>query len=283
MTPGDSPGSFAKFATPLVANGRVYVPTFSDQLAIYGLKNSPSSPGVPQVDAVLNAGSLVQTPLSPGEVVSIFGDNLGPSEGATFQLDGSGRVPGILGATQVFFDGIAAPVLYSSSGEIQASVPFGLTARSTEMIVSTEGGQSAPLTLPVVDAAPAVLTISGLGTGQIASLNEDGSVNSAASPAAVDSVVSIYATGLGQMTPGGVDGEVATGVLGLPNLPISIEVGGVPAYVLYAGAAPGTIEGVFQINFRIPPLAPTGDYTMVVLRAGAAVSQTDVWINVAEQ
>ena len=33
----DDPGNYAKFAAPVVANGKVYVPTFSNQLAVYGL------------------------------------------------------------------------------------------------------------------------------------------------------------------------------------------------------------------------------------------------------
>lgn len=283
MNPDDRLGSFAKFATPLVVNGRVYAPTLSNQLVIYGLKTSVANSNAPQVDAVLNTGSLLQTPLSPGELVSIFGSNLGPSEGASFQLDGSGKVPSLLGATQVTFDGIPAPVLYSSSGEITVSVPFEVTTPGAEMIVSTQAGRSAPLELPVVPAAPAIFTMSGLGTGQIAALNQDGSLNSSTNPAGIDSVVSVFATGLGQTSPPGMDGAVSTGVLGTPILPVSVEVGGWPAYVLYAGPAPGSIQGVSQINFRIPPLAPAGNYIMVVLRAGAAASQADVWIDIAQQ
>jgi hypothetical protein len=33
----DRLGAFAKFVAPTIANGRVYVPTFSNQLAVYGL------------------------------------------------------------------------------------------------------------------------------------------------------------------------------------------------------------------------------------------------------
>ncbi len=41
----DTLGNFAKFASPTIANGKVYVPTFSNQLAVYGLvANTP--PGV---------------------------------------------------------------------------------------------------------------------------------------------------------------------------------------------------------------------------------------------
>jgi hypothetical protein len=34
----DSPGNFAKYCSPTIANGHVYLPTFSNQVAVYGLK-----------------------------------------------------------------------------------------------------------------------------------------------------------------------------------------------------------------------------------------------------
>jgi len=38
MNPADQFGNLAKFAVPVVANGKVYLATFSNQLAVYGLK-----------------------------------------------------------------------------------------------------------------------------------------------------------------------------------------------------------------------------------------------------
>ena len=38
QTPGDAGGNFAKFSSPTVANGHVYLPTFSNQVLVYGLK-----------------------------------------------------------------------------------------------------------------------------------------------------------------------------------------------------------------------------------------------------
>jgi outer membrane protein assembly factor BamB len=35
---GDRPGNVAKFTPVTVANGKVYVPTFSNALVVYGLK-----------------------------------------------------------------------------------------------------------------------------------------------------------------------------------------------------------------------------------------------------
>lgn len=41
QNPGrDGPGNYAKFASPTIANGRVYLPTFSNQVAVYGLLGS---------------------------------------------------------------------------------------------------------------------------------------------------------------------------------------------------------------------------------------------------
>ena len=61
--PGDALGAIAKFAPPTIANGRVYVGTAGNQLAIYGLRAGNPLPvtdaGAPPVDSgvALDAGS----------------------------------------------------------------------------------------------------------------------------------------------------------------------------------------------------------------------------------
>jgi F5/8 type C domain/Secretion system C-terminal sorting domain len=39
--PSDNPGNYAKFNCPVIANGKVYLATFSNKLAVYGLINGP--------------------------------------------------------------------------------------------------------------------------------------------------------------------------------------------------------------------------------------------------
>jgi len=39
---GDNPGNYAKFSCPTIANGKVYLATFSKQLAVYGLTGAPA-------------------------------------------------------------------------------------------------------------------------------------------------------------------------------------------------------------------------------------------------
>jgi len=66
------------------------------------------------------------------------------------------------------------------------------------------------------------------------------------------STLVVYGTGEGQTTPGGVDGSVAATVFPKPVLPVTVQAGGQAAEILYAGAAPGFVAGVLQINLRIP-------------------------------
>jgi uncharacterized protein (TIGR03437 family) len=105
------------------------------------------------------------------------------------------------------------------------------------------------------------------GWGPAAALNQDYRLNTAQNPAPRGSVVLLFATGEG-MTDQAADGVLATPPLAQPLLPITVTVGGRPAEVLYAGAAPGLVAGVLQINARIPNDAPAGDGVMVVVDAG---------------
>jgi PKD repeat protein len=54
----DSVGSFAKFVPPTVANGKVYLATFSSRLNVYGLLSSTSSPRLTVSPSSLDFGSV---------------------------------------------------------------------------------------------------------------------------------------------------------------------------------------------------------------------------------
>lgn len=53
----DNPGTFASFAPPVAVNGKVYVPTFSNQLVVYGLLNGPVTGDV-NGDSVVNCADM---------------------------------------------------------------------------------------------------------------------------------------------------------------------------------------------------------------------------------
>jgi len=82
------------------------------------------------------------------------------------------------------------------------------------------------------------------------------------------------------------DGNV-TPVLGpypRPVLPANVEVGGIPATVLYAGAAPGEIAGLMQIVIQVPAGIQPGGYVPVQLFVGQnATTAGAAWIAVANK
>ena len=179
------------------------------------------------------------------------------------------------GGTQVLFDGVPAPILYTSSGQVAAVVPYAVDGKpGTQVQVRNGSLTSDAVAMPVSPVAPSIFSVDLSGTGQAAVLNQDGlTVNSAKNPAAKGSYISIYATGEGQTDPGGIDGRIASGgSLPKPVRQVQAWVDGKPAEVQYAGAAPGAVAGLFQVNVRIPLDAASGDVP-IEIHVGTARTQ----------
>src|SRR5439155_13260922 len=225
---------------------------------------------------LVSAGALSAGAVSPGEIVSIFGINIGPSEPVSLTLDASGRVATRLAGEQVQFDGTPAPLLYVSRNQINAIAPYGVAGKTTtQVMVNSQGQTSAPVTIPVRDVTPAIFTLDDSGHGQGAILNEDGSLNSARNPAARSSIVTLFGTGEGQTNPGGVDGKIAAQPLPIPIQEVRVTIAGADASVEYAGAAPREVAGLLQVNARVPSSIPPGDQP-VILTIGQTRSQNGV-------
>jgi uncharacterized protein (TIGR03437 family) len=230
------------------------------------------------IAAVTNGASFSAGPIAPGEVVTIFGSNLGPSNLATLHVAADGSVDTQIEETRVFFDDIPAPLIYVSGGQISVIVPYELEGRAgTRIQVEYKGARSNSVALRVIDSAPGIFTTNSAGQGAI--LNQDASVNSAGNGAEPGSVISIYATGEGATTPGGITGLITTDVLAKPKLPVTVQIGEDDAEVLYAGSAPGLPAGIFQINVRIPSTARSGSIPVIV-KVGDRTSQSGVTVSV---
>jgi uncharacterized protein (TIGR03437 family) len=219
--------------------------------------------------------------VTPGKIVVLYGDRLSSAASAGVLVGPDGRVSSTLGGTQLLFDGAPATLLYASSGIVVAVAPYELDGKlGTQVQVQNGSLTSDPVALPVTPVAPSVFSVSYTGSGQGAILNQDGvTSNSTQHPAASGSVVSIFATGEGQTTPGGVDGQVATVTLPKPIQPVTVLINGIAADVLYAGAAPGQVAGLMQVNVRIPAGTPSGDIP-VEIHVGDAKSQPGITVAV---
>jgi uncharacterized protein (TIGR03437 family) len=147
------------------------------------------------------------------------------------------------------------------------------------------GQTSVPATIRVFAAAPGLFTTDGTGTGQAAAINEDGTINSASNPAPSGSVISLYATGGGQTSPAGVDGQVSTPPLATQSLPVQVYIGQQmvlsTAQLQYAGPAPGEIAGLMQINVPLPPGLKSGSTVPVAIFVGTANSSSQSNVTIA--
>ena len=221
--------------------------------ALQSLGLLPATPGM-SAAGVVNAASYAGGGVSPGESVALFVTNAGPATLASGQFDSTGKLATETGGVRVLFNGYPSPMVYAVAGQLAAVVPYETAGQASTLVqVEYQGIQSAPVSLPVVAATPAVFTAGSTGQGQAAMLNQDFTLNSAANPAAAGSYCVLYATGAGQTNPAGVDGLLTTNSpYPAPELPVTVTVGGLPATVTYAGAAPAEVAGVLQINFQVP-------------------------------
>lgn len=269
---------FVKFVSPTVVNGKVYAPSLGG-VVVYGLL-TPSGGDQPQpvVAAVENAASYAQDAISPGEMVTIFGANLGTPGGANLQLNSQGNVASILSDTEVMFDGVPAPMVYASANQVAAVVPFGVASSVSQVQVRYQGQASAPFPMPLAPTTPGLFSADSSGSGQALAVNQDGTLNSQDNPAVAGSVMVLYATGGGLTSPAVADGSV-TGSTDLPQpvLPVAVKIAGQPASVLYAGGAPGVVAGVLQLNVAVPEGLTTGD-AAVTLQIGSQESQAGLTV-----
>ncbi len=229
---------------------------------------SPQAPCV-AVNGVLNNGSMLPGPVSPGEIFTVFGDGLGPRSAVTYQLTPDGRMSGTLGTTRIYFDDTPAPIIFTSQYQVAGIVPYAVAGKSsTVMRIEHEGRSTAPLRVRVAAASPAILTLNASGKGPGAVLNQDYQLNSAQNPAPRGSAIMIFATGEGQTNPPGVDGKFAEQTLPTPQLPVKVLFGSAEGRVLYAGAAPGLVAGVLQVNVVVPENIPAGSAVPLTLIVG---------------
>jgi uncharacterized protein (TIGR03437 family) len=216
-----------------------------------------TGPSAPAVGSVVNGASFLAGSVSPGELVTIFGTNLGPTTGINFTPD-NGHVDTTLGGTTVTFNGVSAPLTYVGALQINAIVPYEVAevapGSSINVTVNYNGVISASFMVTTTATAPGIFSANQTGNGQGAILNSNESANNASNPAPKGSTVSIYATGEGLLTP-----PVATGSMSGPSLPlpkpvanVSVTIGGQPAAISYAGEAPTLVSGVLQVNVTIP-------------------------------
>jgi uncharacterized protein (TIGR03437 family) len=209
------------------------------------------------------------SPVAPGSIATVFGVYVNDGSLVPFTFfDQNSRLTTRLGDASVTLNGIPAPMLFSFPGQLAIQIPYEMEGQSTATLRVTVAGQTgAPSTVRLDSVVPGVFTLNQSGGGAAAVLHQDGvTVVTSQNPARPGEIVVLYATGLGAVTP-----PLATGAPSEGNRTVAattVSVGGVASpQIDYSGVSPGYV-GLYQVNFRIPPNAPTGSTQPLVLNVG---------------
>ena len=242
--------------------------------------------GTSVIQAVVNAASMLPGDVSPGELVTLFGADIGPTTpGILVDADIDGYADVSLGTITVSVDGVLAPLVYVSQNQITLLVPYEATIGTGKVLSLTKGaGPAITTNVTISPTAPGIFCLDGSGAGAAAVLNYNAttgqySVNASGNAAKLGDTIVFYVTGEGDYATGI---SPRTGLLfpttispipQLNPLPI-VNIGGAQATVSYAGPSIGSLLGLLQLNVVIPPGSTTGAAVPLSVNIGGLPSQS---------
>jgi uncharacterized protein (TIGR03437 family) len=217
---------------------------------------------------MVNAASFEASPapVAPGSLVSLFGENLTAQGGSATSVP----LPFLLGDVSVTVGGFPAALVMAvaTGGQINLQVPYEVQGEQADILVNSGGRLSAPMTVQLSPAAPALFTLSQNGAGPATALRGDYSAISSTNPTTAGDEILLYATGLGALLAPVADGAASPVGIATANV-VTVTIGGVNAVVDYAGIAPG-YAGLYQINVTVPAGVVPGDAAVVVSASGVS-------------
>ncbi len=260
----------------------------------------------PSISAIVNAASYLPGPaaagdigtVSPGELVTIFGSNIGPITAAPMSIT-AGVVDTTLGGVSVTVGGKPAPLIYVSQDQLSIQVPYEAALGAGKPVAITNGTVgTANAAVTIAVTAPGIFTADGSGAGSAAALNYNAatkqySLNTSTNLAKVGDLVVLYLTGEGiyDSVPllGGASDTGFVVPLTAPTLPQvsptpTVKIGGQNADAtdvrFYAGPIPGSIIGLLQINVVVPTGSTTGPAVPVTVTFGVNQTQAGVTLGI---
>lgn len=283
---GSGPGNTA----PLLASGSLIASDLTDGLTY--LANTAAGVTPDGIACITDGADFTQAaPVSPGEVVTIFGSSLSAGAPAVFD-PAQAQLPVALGGTSITVNGQAAPLMYVSPTQINFVLPYEIAGQSQATIqLNAPNGVTASRTLPVVDATPSFFGGDDSGyascngapldaTGiSVTVLNADGTFNSCSNPAKAGTTVFLFLNGTG------VNNSASTGEI--PSTPVALSPtpGNVGLTLGQGTSIPGTPLGVWKLPLAVPAnLSPDlnklGYYTFKL--NGVNFRQADVFFWVTQ-
>lgn len=262
----------------MIRNIHSVVFLFLAAAAIPGLSAAPS------IAAVTNGASNIafNSPLAQGAIFLVYGSGLGPADiafaPAAFE---STSLSGTSVAVTVGTTTVNALMLYTSANQVAALLPSNTPTGTATFTVTYNSQPSNALVQNVVASNVGIFSIDTRGSGPGVVMYPDYSLVSASKTNACggpstpcgaanpgDTLI-LWATGMGPVT----GNELSGAGLGqnMPNVPLTLWLGGVQAPVVYQGRS-GCCIGEDQIVFKVPNNVPTGCAVPLVVQIGAATN-----------
>ncbi len=288
---GDSLGNYSATWQPGAVNANLVITLNATAgslqpatAALYGgiAQNQTPPPTIVSGGALNNLNPVVGAPLSPGTITAIYGTGLAPAAVTT----GAAPLPIAFNNTFALVGPTQAPLYSLGQNQIDLQIPYeaiGADPQQVPVILSVNNALTLPLMVNMVAATPGVLsayngpslTVPQNGAQIVAQHSADGSLVSSASPAKPGEYLVMYLVGMGATNPSVASGASSPGPPGLAsvvNQP-TVTVGSEASSVYFAGLTPAFV-GLYQIDFQVPPGAPSGNLVVTVTQNGFAANPT---------
>jgi uncharacterized protein (TIGR03437 family) len=271
-----TPGRYAATWTPARAANQVTVTASAMVPGLASATVQVTGKVTPNLAPALTPGALLNVfnpvvggGIPPGTAVAIYGSNLAPA--GTSATANSLPFPTNLSNVSVAIGGIAAPLYFVSSGQINAEAPFQLVPGVPyEVIVNANGALTTPNPFISSIGAPG---IASFANGSIIATHLDGSLITSSSPAMPSEIIVLYLTGLGSTANQPATGSAAPVPPTDPVSAVTLTLNGVASPTLFVGLTPGTV-GLYQIDFTVPAGTPGGNQVLTVSQAGVVSNVT---------
>jgi adhesin/invasin len=252
---GMQPGIFSGFVT-FTPDDTSISPVSVPVTLVVGCGAS-GCPAPPPVGVTVTNAASFQRGGSPSAAQTIFGSYLA----ATTQTATTYPLPTTLAGSSVLVNGIAAPLFYVSPSQINFQMPSATAPGSAQIAVMSGARLSAPLTPLITRVQPGMYVLENL---RAKALNQDLTTHTPQTPIPAGAYVVLYVTGMGPTAPPVADGQPApANPPAILNGNVQATVGGRPAYVAFAGLAPGYVA-LIQVNIQIPTGLTPGDQPVFV-------------------
>ncbi len=220
---------------------------------------------------VVNNGTFGNgEPVAQGDIVALFGDQFtydDPVGASALPLETK------LNGVQVLVNGIAAPLFFVSSGQINFEVPIDASTASggggtVQVVRNSQPGNK--VYVDINARVPRFILFGGVGPYAVMTTPGGVLTGIPTHPVKVGDTIVIYAIGLGPTSPPVPSGTASPGGNSLANVPGTTQVcfgaetpfQKVPcATPIFTGLTPGFV-GLYQINVTVPSGVKSGNGQM---------------------